>query len=313
MSVWRLAPYLCQKSMDTRVPPLIEVSSLDEAISKLPEIIDIFNTTGLMVFRGYKFEPKEQLKLVSLVGDELGWNICTARIGPDPDEIKADQYLFHAGGSDNPDRPVGTDADYTLDWHIEQVFYVYPVLAGTWNMYEFTADPTSGHTHFADSIELYNMLSKDDRDFLEKCVVKWDKAIGPVAGWGPYLTKVVDVHPNLHVPLLRVETDGGCIIRPSLHAYDGDAPTQEQTDRYESLYSWLKETLRHDLNIRYVQRWMQDDMVLVDLFRMYHAVTDGFGYGSRKFRGAFLRPTDYDATLFKDMSQIIYKDMDQLR
>ena len=290
--------------MDTRKVPTVSVSSLEDAVAKVDEIIETFDKYGLLVVRGHRFEPKEQLKLVSILGNHYKWNISTSRVGEDPDENKADEYLFHAGGSDNPDRPVGTASDYTLDWHIEQVFYTYPVLAGTWNMYEFTADPESGHTHFADSIELYGLLSDEDKEFLSKSVVLWDKAIGPVSGYGPYLTKVVGMHPNLNVPLLRVETDGGCIIRPELHKYDGEDPTADQIATYERLYTWLKEELRHNFSIRYVQKWKQDDMVIVDLFRMYHAVTDGFGYGSRKFRGAFLRPFEYDATLYKTMEQL---------
>ena len=293
--------YQIRATMGTRSVPTFESKSLDDALSRLDEIVDLFKSKGLISFTGHNFSPVEQVTLIARLGDVFNWNICTATAGEWPSEESAEQKLFYAGHSDNPDKEVGREDDYALEWHIEQVFYVNPVLAGTWNMVHFACPPRAGRTFFADSTELYSMLSDADQDFLSKSVIRWDKPIGPKTGFGPFYTNAIAPHPISGLPTIRIEADGGCIILPELYKHDGQDPTDEQIATYRRLYLWLRAELFDNEEIRYVQQWTEGNMVLVDLFKMYHAVTDGFGPGERTIRGAFLRPNPYNADLYTSL------------
>lgn len=275
--------------------PSIKVASLDDALSKIDSIVDTFKTVGVLKLQGHSFNRKEQFKLACVMGDTFKWNFSCMQVGePIPDEI-VDYNVFVGGHSDNPNNDTIDKSSYVLDWHIEQVFYIDPFLAGFWNMFHVGfEDPDAGNTLFVDSNEIYNSLSEDEKDFLSKCVFIWDKPVGPKTGYGPFYNKAIDVSPVDGKPIIRVETDGGCIISPSLYRFDGEEPSEEQSAQFNKLVSKkIKGKLQDDHSIRYVQKWQEGDLIIVDLFRMYHAVTGGFGYGEREFYGLFTRPEGY--------------------
>lgn len=273
---------------------ILEISSLEDAKSKTKEALDIFKSDGVFVLRGYNFSLEDQLKFVQLMGDELGWNVHSGA-----EQTVLDSSVYEGGHSDL-DREYNEKADeYLLDWHIEQVYYIYPILAGVWNMTKFTADSSVGNTRFVDASELYERYSEEDREFLSKSVVFWDKPAP--GGRGPFYTNVVQPHPISGKPTLRVETDQGCYVMPTLHKYDGKDPTEEQTSRLQDLLSKLKNALNDDEEIRYIQRWQEGDMLIVDLFKMYHAVMGGFKSGERRFTGIGLRPRTYDNSKYDSL------------
>lgn len=165
-------------------------------------------------------------------------------------------------------------------------------------------NPKAGNTHFVDSNELYESLPDEDKDFLSKSIVIWDKPIGPRSGFGPYYTKALDTNKVNGKTVVRLETDSGCTIPVSLYLFDGIEPSKEQKDKFLSILSSIKQKLNTDTSIRYEQEWQQDDVIIVDLFRMYHAVTGGFSYGERKFHGTFTRPAGYTSDLYDSLEKL---------
>jgi alpha-ketoglutarate-dependent taurine dioxygenase len=277
---------------------IVSVSSSSDAYNQIDSIARIYEDTGLLVLRGHLFSIEEQSEIAKLLGDRFNWNVHSNAL-----PTALDSAIYLGGHADNADRNYDQTAnEYVLDWHIEQVYYTDPILAGIWNMTSFTATPGTGTTRFVDSIELFNTYNKEDRDFLAKSVVKWDKP-SPL-GSGPFFTKVVDAHPINGSPTLRVETDQGCYLMPELILFDGDNPSPEQIERLEGLLETLKLKLNDDESIRYVQNWEQGDLLIVDLFRMYHSVMGGFGYGQRKFTGIGLRPRVYDNDLHDSLEKL---------
>jgi alpha-ketoglutarate-dependent taurine dioxygenase len=263
-----------------------------DSLSLVESISETFRLEGLAVIRGCSFSTKEQLELVKALGDIFSWNVSS-----DADQSTIDSSTYFGGHSDQLDKEYSTSPEeYILDWHIEQVYYKYPILAGIWNMTIFTGPNASGDTRFVDSMELYSLYSEDDRDFLAKSIVVWDKPAPH--GKGPFYTKVVDTHPMSGLPLLRVETDRGSYAMPKLHSYDGAPATEEQIARLDQLLAVLKDNLNKNLSIRYSQHWQQGDLLIVDLFRMYHAVMGGFSAGQRKFTGIGIRPKVYDNSMY---------------
>jgi len=272
--------------------PIVSVTSVKDSLDQLDTIIDIYKEVGVLVLRGCKFSLEDQILITSKMGDVLGWNFYT-------DILKNDRVdgTYLGGHSDNPDANYSHGKDqYKLDWHIEQVFYIDPVLAGIWNMTHFSAEPDAGTTRFADSIEIYESLSIEDQDFLDKSVVIWEKPMGQTNG--PFYTNVVAPHPISGKPTLRVEMDHGCYRMPELHFWNGGIPSKEQVDRFNSIWGKIKGTLTGNVDIRYVQYWQEGDMLIVDLFRMYHAVMGGFNYGERTFTGIGVRPKGFTHDLY---------------
>jgi alpha-ketoglutarate-dependent taurine dioxygenase len=282
----------------TKPITILEVSSSNNAYNLVDKISTIYKDTGILVLRGHSFSLEEQLHLTKLLGDIFTWNVFS-----DAPKSALDSAVYYGGHSDSAEKEYNQGPEeYVLDWHIEQVYYTDPILAGIWNMTSFTADKASGNTRFVDSIELLNTYSQEDRDFLLKSVVKWDKP-APL-GTGPFYTKAVDRHPVTGDLTLRVETDQGCYLMPELVLYDGAEPTQVQIDRLASLLGSIKDKLNNDESIRYVQSWEQGDLLIVDLFRMYHSVMGGFTYGQRKFTGVGLRPRIYDNGLYDSLEKL---------
>lgn len=275
-------------------PPTILVSSLEDCLNQVEDVVQKYKDSGVLRLRGHKFTPLEQVKLVSVLGDYFGWHINSTSVPENISQELVDTHVFVGGHSDNPDSDGGHADAYLLDWHIEQVFYVDPFLAGIWNMFHVGySDPWAGNTHFVDSNRLYSELNDDIKEFLEKSVLIWDKPIGPRTGFGPFYTKAIDESPVDGKKIIRIETDGGCLIRPTLHKLDGKDPSESEIEKFNQILIDLKTKLNTDENIRYTQQWEEDDIIVVDLFRMYHAVTGGFRFGERKFHGTFTRPNNY--------------------
>ena len=276
--------------------PEFKVQSLQDALNLVPDLVETFSSEGILLIRGHKFSTEEQVEFSKSMGDLLNWSICS-----DATQHLITSALYTGGHSDQPDLDYdrSTKDQYVLNWHIEQVYYIHPILAGVWNMEVFKADSDAGNTRFVDSIELFSNMDPEDQKFLSKSVVIWDKQIG--IGEGPFYTKAVDNHPISGAPTLRVETDVGCSIMPELYEIDGTTPTDEQKEKFTLLIESVREKLYEDTKNRYTQYWQEGDVLIVDLFRMYHALMGGFFYKQRKYTGLGIRPKLHDQSLHTSM------------
>lgn len=266
-------------------------SSSQDAIDAATEIVDAYKESGLVVLKGHAYSTDEQVEVAKALGDILDWNLCSGA-----DDMVVQSSIYPGGHSDNVEKEYNqSEEEYVLDWHIEQVYYLHPILAGVWSMTDFTATRGHGNTRFVDSIEIFKSFSREDQDFLSKSIIKWDKQSPQRSG--PYYTNAVQLHPISKESTLRIETDQGCMMYPELYAWDGAEATEEQKAKFLELRDTLKDALNSDESIRYSQEWEQGDLLIVDLFRMYHAVMGGFVFGERKFTGIGIRPKIYDNTL----------------
>ena len=254
----------------------IKVNSFSEVESKFVDILEAFKKFGLVLIQGHKFSKKDQTKIAQLLGDVFEWNISSSST-----KEEAEGMVNEMGGqSIEKNRDYIKEKDtYFLDWHIEQIYFTSPPLAGLWNMTKITCPPGHGNTRFADSNEIFNSLEKDEQEFLEKSIILWDKPANSEVG--PFYTKAVEYHPATKIPIIRIETDKGCYILPTLYSLDGKAPTDKELDKFQELLKKIKSELYENENIRYEQEWKVEDFLIVDLFRMYHAVMGGFDYQER--------------------------------
>lgn len=253
----------------------VKVKSAEDAVKKINDIAELFEKYGVLVIRGHKFSLDEQFKIAQLLGDKYGWNVNSAA------EEQSMKSAHHVGGQSidiERDYTVQKD-EYMLDWHIEQTYFIYPPLGGLWCMEKLICPPGHGNTKFMDSNEIYNLLSKDEQDFLKNSIFIWDKPANSEIG--PFYNKAIEPHPISGIPIIRIESDGGCYILPTLYSLAGKAPTEQQSDKFQEILSKIKNELYGNKKIEYVQQWKEGDFLIVDLFRMYHSVMGGFNYQER--------------------------------
>jgi alpha-ketoglutarate-dependent taurine dioxygenase len=277
----------------------LRADSYGQVLQAVPELVEAYKKHGILVIKGHSFSEEEHKRLAKLFGDNLDWHINNST-----EDSDMDRFFIHGGHSDSLEKEYNNKADdYVLDWHIEQVFYKCPPLAGIWCMKEITSPPGSGNTLFADSNEIYESLSDEDKKFLSGAIVSWDKPANNHVG--PFYTKAVDAHPVTSIPIIRVETDQGCYVMPALHSLDNNPATTDEVKRFEELMTSIKTRLRADYDLRYVQQWESGDMVIVDLFRMYHAVLGGFKYNERRMDLIVAKPFRNCGDVYNDPELLI--------
>jgi alpha-ketoglutarate-dependent taurine dioxygenase len=277
----------------------LKVDSYAQIVQSLPELVQAYKEYGVIVVKGHDFSEQEHKNLARLFGDDLGWHINST-----VDDSTMERFFIHGGHSDSLDREYNSGPeDYVLDWHIEQVFYKCPPLAGIWCMKDITCSFGSGNTLFVDSNEIYESLSDEDKKFLSEAIVSWDKPANNHVG--PFYTKAVDAHPVTSIPVIRVETDQGCYVMPALHSLHNKPATADEVKRFEELMTFIKTRLRADYDLRYVQQWESGDMIIVDLFRMYHAVLGGFKYNERLMDLIVAKPSPDCGDVYNDPKLLI--------
>jgi alpha-ketoglutarate-dependent taurine dioxygenase len=277
----------------------LRADSYAEVIQSMPELVEAYKNYGVTVIKGYSFSVQEHKDLARLLGDVLDWHINSG-----VEDSAMDRFFIHGGHSDNPDRKYSNGIDdYVLDWHIEQVYYKCPPLAGIWCMKEITCGFGNGNTLFVDSNEIYESLSKEDKEFLLGAVVSWYKPANDHVG--PFYTKAIDMHPLTAIPIVRVEMDKGCYVMPALHSLHNRPATNDEIRKFEEIAASIKTKLKTDDDLRYVQQWESGDMIIVDLFRMYHAVLGGFKYNERLMDLIVAKPSPDCGDVYKDPQLLI--------
>jgi alpha-ketoglutarate-dependent taurine dioxygenase len=277
----------------------LKADSYARVVQSLPELVQAYKNYGVLVIKGHDFSEDEHKNLAKLLGDNLDWHITSAT-----EDHAMNMFFIHGGHSDSPDREYNNGVeDYVLDWHIEQVYYKCPPLAGIWCMKQITSPFGSGNTLFADSNEIYKSLSDEDKNFLLGAVVSWDKPASDHTG--PFYTKAVDTHPVTSIPIIRVETDQGCYAMPALHSLYNRPPTDDEVKKFEEIMASIKTKLKTDYDLRYVQQWESGDLIVVDLFRMYHAVLGGFTYNERRMDLIVARASSQCGDAYTDPNLLI--------
>ena len=162
----------------------VTMSSYDEIISNLDLIIEKFKTDTVVVIRDANLTEAEQENVTKALGDKLGWY-------PNNSSKDLQRYQENHQRLERKE-DAGTD-EVVLPYHLEHVDYdVYvPIIAGVWNMFNFTADEEAGKTYFTDTSLIYRQMSKEWQEFLDKSLVRWGEDDGSV-----HITPAVQDHAH---------------------------------------------------------------------------------------------------------------------
>jgi len=278
--------------------PVVNLETYENFLSNIENIVDIYNDVGVVVLRGHNFSDEEHKNAARSLGGHLKWNMFHGA------EAHTESAFYDGGHSDLQDEKTYflKQDEYLLDWHIEQVYYVKPILAGLWNMYHFSAPQGSGNTQFMDSCKLYELLADEDKELLSNSIIYWKKQSH--TGSGPYYTRAVAPHPTANKPTIRVETDRGCEVPPLLYLLNNEEPSEAEKTKFNDVVEYIKLQLNSNKELLYVHEWEEGDLLVVDLFRMYHSVKGGFARGERKFKGLAMRPEVYNHDLHESLETL---------
>ena len=271
--------------MPRRPIPTIPIDSFESLIRGLPEHIEMFKKQAIVIFRGFKFSREQQLVVTRLFGDDANWypnsTIPFAQFWPYEENHSRTMNAWDKHG-------VPKD-ELFLPWHIEHMGHRNPAIGATWNMEKFSCDSDKGNTLFVNISDVYDLFNEEEASFLRNCKIaafhSWDK---------PDIGKQKE--PTLHDAVEMYETSGRYALRLSalfkydrnsfyLHSFENREPSDEDNLRFQELCWKFTKNVQENEDLQQFHAWQENDLVVVDLFLMAHAVLGGFESSERSFYG----------------------------
>ena len=258
----------------------IEFPGVESVINNIEYYKNKFINDSVICFRNANLTQEEQFDFGAKIGKLMGWRYL---------DNTSEYVENHVRKSDIVSGP----DDIIVEWHIEHTYYVNPIVASTWNMYNFKTNPENGKTYFVDTGVVFEMLSDEEKQFLIDSVVTEPEFIKKSQMSSKFLsenTNLSDEHPIINThwltgqPIIRFMILPDPYIIP-LVSYKNEVPSKESLDYFKLLIRKIEKIIMENEDIRIVHKWQQGDLVIPDLFKLAHAVTGGFKSEDREFRG----------------------------
>lgn len=275
--------------MSILINPIL-VDSFNDIRQHIGEHGETLINDGVVVFRGAEISGNEQHLLLTLFGDLMGWTPNTSN--PIYANYYSENHLptINARKLENDGTPPG-DNDILVQWHMEHIGFPNPACGATWNMKLFTCSEESGKTYFVDAQSLVNFLSEDEKKFMKNCIFIEDvkmhslgHSINEFGEIGEPICPLI-IHPVTGKPIIYLSPQEIVPFERKLQRYLDKTPTVEERARFGQIYRKIVGNILRNEEILIVHRWRQNDIIFVDLTRMYHAVTGGFNESERYFEG----------------------------
>lgn len=262
-------------------PEVIEFVNIKDLYNNISLYKDIFIRDGVLVFRNANLSHEDHIKVHRMISEALGAHKESNLTGYTENHSR----IYEDAAS-----PFGAN-EIMLPWHIEHPTFDNPIVLGTWNMHNFKTDNENGKTYFVNSKLLYEQLPDYLKSFLNKCVIYDNEANAEAKP----THNMIEKHWITGEPVIRTsfvyEVSN---TNQSLYSVDGKDPSEEDFQTYAEGIDWLHDQLYYNTDIRIVHKWKQGDLVVPDMFLMYHAVTGGFSPNDREFVGIWSRKNRED-------------------
>lgn len=258
----------------------IEFPGVENVINNSEYYKDKLISDSVICFRNANLTEKEQFDFAKRLGKNIGWSLL------DNTSKYIENHVRKSHIVSGPD-------DVIVEWHVEHTYYTNPIVASTWNMYNFKTNPENGKTYFVDTNVIFDMLSNEEQDFLSNSIIAEPKFIKDAqfeAGFVSTHTNLADNYPIIAKHWLTGKPVIRFTILPApmtvdLVSYKGKFPSQNELKYFQTLIRKIEDIIWNNEDIRIVHRWQQGDLVIPDLFKLSHAVTGGFSPEDREFRG----------------------------
>ena len=258
----------------------IEFPGIDQVLGNANYYKNKLINDSVICFRNANLTEKEQFAFAKKLGELIGWYLIN------------DKSKYIENHERKSEIKSGPD-DIIVEWHVEHTYYVNPIVASTWNMYNFKTDNENGKTYFVDTNVVFEMLTDEEKDFLLGCRITEPDFLKEAQlkhGFASSTLNFADNYPIVtehwltNKPIIRLT------LLPKPHivklvSYKGEVPTQDNLDHFEIVVRKIEDIIWNNEDIRIVHKWQQGDLVIPDMFKLAHAVTGGFRPEDREFRG----------------------------
>lgn len=258
----------------------IEFPGIENVLENSEYYKDKLIKDSVICFRNANLTEAEQFDFAGRLGKLIGWSLLN-------DTSKyIENHVRKSELNSGPD-------DIIVEWHVEHTYYTNPIIASTWNMYNFKTNPENGKTYFVDTGAIFDMLSDDEQKFLLNSIIIEPDVIRDSqlrSGFVSEHTKLADQYPIVAKHWLTDKPVIRFTILPEplmvkLVSYKGESPDSDAVAYFEVLIRKIEDIIWNNEEIRMVHRWQQGDLIIPDMFKLAHAVTGGFSHEDREFRG----------------------------
>jgi alpha-ketoglutarate-dependent taurine dioxygenase len=252
----------------------IEFPGIDNVINNIEVYKKKFLEDSVILFRNanlnYDSQSLFHFKLSQLLNFHSAFDT----------ETKLSNYIENH--SKTPNVQSAKKDDVILNWHLEHVTYKNPIVISTWNMIKFTTDSENGKTYFIDFEKVYDQMPEDWKKFLNSCKVNHpgDKPWNSDEEFSVIYDHWITGKPVLRMVIREYFEDTNQLV-----SVDGKNPTDNDKELFKKISLWVGNYAYHNENSIIVQKWKEGDLLIVDIFKLAHAVTGGFDPNDREFIG----------------------------
>ena len=261
---------------------IIEAPSFEVFINNIEHYAKEFVSNVVVAYRNANFSKEQQYEIMQKIGDTLDWYPKTGY-----DYVGKTYYQENHKRKYQNDSSRGSEEERLLAFHMEHTDYINPMVGATWNMYLFTGDSKNGRTAFVDTSELYKNMPAEWQKFLSNCIeiVEKDVKVSDTEyELKTHKIQCVENHWFDNKPTIRIDLD--CPDnRNGIEFIDKKEVTKEDLLLFKQIKNFVFYQITKNQSIRFYHEWKQGDLVIVDLFKMAHAVYGGFLPEEREFCG----------------------------
>jgi hypothetical protein len=167
-----------------------------------------------------------------------------------------------------------------VSWHYEHIENNIETAASCWNMTKFDCDKSNGITLFCDGQETMHAFNEEEIDFLKKCLVITNHKNEEDKNY----RSPIRINKTNNSELIRIDP---AYIVEKLVSFDGRKPSITEISRYIQIQKKFENLLLPGSGYIKGWAWSPGDLLIIDLFRMCHAVLGGFEPHEREFIGIF--------------------------
>jgi Taurine catabolism dioxygenase TauD, TfdA family len=266
---------------------IINYKNISDIKDNVAEYFSYFIKNSNICFRGGDLSRDEQVEILKIFGDYCGWN-PNSKLLLNKENIESfENNAFYYENHDRSKPNKKTKDETIITWHMEHAWRNNPTIAASWNMKIFTCDDSCGQTHFVDTNKVWNMLDKEDQEFLAKCGSYF------YSENKKYEVNSVKRHWWLNQNIINLDLWRN-ESNPYLANYDGDEPDIYQIDNFNRIHRFVIDQVLNNEDIKIIHKWKQGDVLMPDLHKLAHTVTGGFEPEERYFIGAWASLKKYD-------------------
>lgn len=252
----------------------IEFPGIDSILENIEYYKEKFLKDSVILFRNANLSYESQALLHSKIGKVFNYYPIL-----DKDNL-AERYI-----EDHSERnliKVTEKDDILLPWHIEHVTYKNPIVISTWNMAKFKTDTENGKTYFVDCQKVYEDMPFEWKNFLNKCKINYPgtNSWNSNDEWPVVAKHWITESPVVRIVIRKFFDDANHLV-----SVGDKSPTESDIRLFSEILIWVSDYIYNNEDARIVQKWQEGDLLVVDIFKLAHAVTGGFASKDREFFG----------------------------